>query len=67
MNSHLMQSTKKHPKAESISNDKLTRNPQDLRTNFLLEWEYPLKCEKCGTRFKGRQKFREHKSEVHAY
>ena len=40
---------------------------QHRRAQFLLEWKNPLKCEKCGTRFKWKRKFKEHEKEFHAY
>jgi len=40
---------------------------QDRRARFLLEFEKPFKCEKCGERFKKKKYLREHKEEAHSY
>jgi uncharacterized Zn-finger protein len=40
---------------------------QERRTRFLLEFEKPFKCEKCGERFKKKKYLREHKEEAHSY
>ena len=47
----------------SLSQD----SPQERRAKFILEYENPFKCEKCGARFREKQKFKEHKSEFHSY
>jgi len=44
----------------------LIDEPPQRREQFLLEWENPLKCEKCGARFRLRHRFKEHKNESHA-
>ena len=45
----------------------LVEDPKEKRARFLLEFENPFKCEKCGERFKKKKQLREHKEEVHSY
>ncbi|MFY9799113.1 MAG: C2H2-type zinc finger protein [Candidatus Nitrosopolaris sp.] len=40
---------------------------QERRARFLLEFENPFKCEKCGERFKRKKHLQEHKDESHSY
>jgi len=40
---------------------------QERRARFLLEFENPFKCEKCGERFKRKKYLQEHKEEKHSY
>jgi uncharacterized C2H2 Zn-finger protein len=48
-----------------LESNSLVDELQQRREQFLLEWEKPLKCEKCGARFRLRHKFEEHKNEFH--
>jgi hypothetical protein len=45
----------------------LVEEPEEKRARFLLEFENPFKCEKCGERFRKKKQLREHKEEVHSY
>ena len=45
----------------------LVEEPEEKRARFLLEFENPIKCEKCGERFRKKKQLREHKEEVHSY
>jgi hypothetical protein len=45
----------------------LVEEPGEKRARFLLEFENPFKCEKCGERFRKKKQLREHKEEVHSY
>ncbi|MGA9172033.1 MAG: hypothetical protein WCF03_21565 [Nitrososphaeraceae archaeon] len=45
----------------------LVEDAQERRARFLLEFEKPVKCEKCGERFGKKKHLREHKEEVHSY
>ncbi len=45
----------------------LVEEPEEKRARFLLEFENPFKCEKCGERFRKKKHLREHKEEVHSY
>jgi hypothetical protein len=50
-----------------IELDSLVEEPEEKRARFLLEFENPFKCEKCGERFRKKKQLREHKEEVHSY
>jgi hypothetical protein len=47
--------------------NRLVEEPEEKRARFLLEFENPFKCEKCGERFRKKKQLREHKEEVHSY
>ena len=51
----------------TIELDSLVEEPEEKRARFLLEFENPFKCEKCGERFKKKKQLREHKEEIHSY
>jgi len=50
-----------------LNYDQLPKDKQELRAKFIFEWENPIMCKICNSRFKGKQKLKEHKREVHAY
>jgi hypothetical protein len=45
----------------------LVEDPQERRALFLLEFEHPFKCEKCGERFRRKRYLQQHKVDVHSY
>jgi hypothetical protein len=47
--------------------NRLVEEPEEKRARFLLEFENPFECEKCGERFRKKKQLREHKEEVHSY
>jgi len=40
---------------------------QGRRARFILEFENPFRCSKCGERFRKKKQLKEHKEEVHSY
>ncbi|MFY9870090.1 MAG: hypothetical protein WAK17_10260 [Candidatus Nitrosopolaris sp.] len=40
---------------------------QQRRVRFLLEFDSPYKCVKCGGRFRMKKHLKEHKEEIHSY
>ena len=45
----------------------VVETPEERRKRFLIEFEKPLKCEKCNEGFKKNKHLKEHKIEVHSY
>jgi len=50
-----------------LDSKSLVEDPQERRARFLLEFENPFKCEKCGNRFRRKRNLQEHKEDVHSY
>jgi hypothetical protein len=50
-----------------LDSKSLIEDPQERRARFLLEFENPFKCEKCGERFRRKRYSQEHKEGVHSY
>jgi hypothetical protein len=45
----------------------LVDDPTERTKRFVLEFEKPYKCDKCGERFRKKKYLREHKADVHSY
>jgi uncharacterized Zn-finger protein len=50
-----------------LDSESLIEDPQERRKRFLLEFENPFKCDKCGERFRRKKHLQEHKEEIHSY